>query len=111
MERPMTIARELSKSEFNATFSEPMRDVTQAAEAIVDLWAYADPVLHALFPDAHGWQWRVTIIYESADEAHQHLLLPVPRDNTYLVVVVAKARRAIIGHHLLDLRALYALDG
>jgi hypothetical protein len=100
-------ARELTKAEYEATFSSPMRNVTETAEEIVDVWAYADPIIEAEYHNCSAWNWRVMFIYESADGAHQHLNIPLPKHNTYLSVVVDKANRKILGHYILDLGALY----
>lgn len=35
----------LSQTEYQATFSPAMLDVTESAEEIVDLWGYADLVI------------------------------------------------------------------
>ena len=104
------LTRELSESQYRATFVAPMRDVTQTAEEIIDLWSYADPVLERAFPLAGEWEWRVKHIYESPDGMYQHLFVPVPQNQAYLLIIVNKPQRAIIGHYLLDLAALYGID-
>ena len=99
--------RELTKEEYEATFSPPMLNVTESADEIVDLWAYAAEVVDADYPGAGDWSWRVMFIYESRDGLYQHLNVPVPEDNKYLSVVVSKEQKEIIGHYYLDLQALY----
>ena len=104
----MTVTpRELTQSEYEATFSPPMLNVTDRAEEIVDLWGYANPIIASDYHDCTAWHWRVMFIYESRDGKIQHINIPVPRENTYLSVVVDKANRKIIGHYTLDLGALY----
>lgn len=102
--------RTLSESEFRSTFGVSMRDATADAEEIVDLWAYADQAIAETFPDTNDWEWRVDRIYESSATQHQHVLLPAPRDNAYIVIVIGIEQRAIVGHHLLDLNALYGIS-
>ena len=92
--------RELTKEEYEATFSPPMRNVTDTAEEIVPLWDYLDPVIEELYHSCSDWDWRVMFIYESQDGLTQHLNVPVPKDNTYLSVVVDKRERRILGHYL-----------
>jgi hypothetical protein len=99
--------RELTKEEYEATFSPPMLDVTESAEEIVPLWDYLDPVIEDQYHSCSAWDWRVMFIYESRDGLIQHLNVPVPKDNAYLSVVVDKPNRKIVGHYLLDLGALY----
>ena len=99
--------RELTKDEYEATFKPPMRNVTESAEEIVDLWGYADPVIDDKYHNCTAWDWRVMYVYETGDGSYQHINIPVPFDNTYLSVVVDKRRRRIVGHYILDLGALY----
>ncbi|TQM02368.1 hypothetical protein FB548_3765 [Pseudoxanthomonas sp. 3HH-4] len=100
-------SRLLSQEAYESTFSPPMLDVTEGADEIVDLWAYLDPVIEDLYHSCTAWDWRVMFIYESRDGAFQHINVPVPKDNTYLSVIVDKPGRKIIGHYILDLGALY----
>jgi hypothetical protein len=99
-------ARELTKEEYEATFSPPMIDVSQIADEIVDLWAYADPIINDLYHNCSAWEWEVKYIYEARDGSYQHINIPVPRDNTYLSIIVSKLNKRIIGHYILDLGAL-----
>ena len=96
---------QLTRTEYQNTFSPPMLDVTSSAEEIVDLWGYASEIVDTNFPDADDWDWRVMFIYESRDGRYQHLNIPVPVNNTYLSVVVDKPNRKILGHYVLDLQA------
>jgi len=96
---------ELKESEFQATFSPPMQDVTKTTGEVVDLWAYADPVLLQTYPNSGTWEWCVKHIYESADGAFQHVFIPVPEDNVYLVnkpISSSKERRKIIAESVVD---------
>lgn len=99
--------RELTRAEYEATFSPPMLDVTATADEIVPLWDYLDPVIEELYHSCEAWNWRAMFIYESRDGLIQHVNVPVPKDNTYLSVVVDKPNAKIIGHYLLDLGGLH----
>ena len=99
--------RELTKEEYEAMFSPPMLNVTATAEETVPLWDYLNPLIEELYHTCTAWDWRVMFIYESRDGLIQHLNVPVPRDNTYLSVVVDKPNNQILGHYLLDLGTLY----
>jgi len=104
-----TTLRTLTEQEFKATFLAPMADVTATAEEVVDLWAYAEPALREAYPDVCSCDWKVKHIYESSDHAFQHVLIPTHVSNLYLVVVVDMKRKSVLGHHLLDLGALYGV--
>ncbi|QWF16575.1 hypothetical protein [Lysobacter capsici] len=100
-------ARELTKQQYEATFSPPMLEVTNRADEVVDLWAYADPIIEERYHNCSAWEWRVAHVYETRDGSYQHINIPVPRNNTYLSVIVDKPRRSIVGHYMLDLGARY----
>lgn len=98
--------RELTRAEYQATFSPPMLDVTMTAEEVIDLWAYADQVIECMFHSCPAWEWRVTHIYESKDGCISTSVFQCPMDDTYLTVVVDKPGRRIIGHYSLALVTL-----
>jgi hypothetical protein len=56
----------------------------------------------------HVVEWRVSHIYESRDGRYQHIGIPVPKDDTYLTVVVDVPAQEILGHYILDLGAMYS---
>ena len=100
-----SVPRELTEEEYQATFSPPMLNVTDRAEELVDLWAYANPIIEKLYHSCTAWEWRVMFIYESRDGAFQHVDIPVPIDDTYLSIIIDKFERRIVGYRILDLRA------
>jgi hypothetical protein len=100
--------RELSREDFEATFLLPMVDISNSAAELVDLWRYADQVIANAYHNCTAWDWRVAHIYESGDARYQHVGIPVPKDDTYLTVVVDVDAREILGHSILDLGALYS---
>ena len=99
--------RQLTREEYEATFREPMRDVTTTADEVVELWPYAEQALRALFPHVCNCAHDVEAIYETGDSAYQHVLIPSHEQNVYLSVIVDKPQRSILGHYRLDLNALY----
>ena len=84
-----------------------MVNVTDSAEAIVDIWEYAVPFIEANFPDSAHWDWRIEVIYEHPEGTFQHIYIPVPSDATYLIIVVDTRERVIIGHCTINFRKLY----
>lgn len=83
--------------------SFPMQDITKNAKEIVDLWAYADPIIEQKYHNCTAWEWQVRSIFLTEDKRYQHINIPVPLDNTYLVVIVDVNAKQIIGHHILTL--------
>ena len=93
----------LTYEAYRATFAPPMVNVTDSAEEVVDLWSYADPIIEAEYHNCTAWNWRVAYIYQTSDGLYQHIGIPVPQDNTYLVVIVDMRNRSIMGHWILEL--------
>ena len=93
----------LTKEEYEKTFTPPMTNVTETAEEIVDLWGYADLIIESEYHNCSAWDWKVNHIYESADGLYQHIGIPVPIDDTYLIIVIDKPNKRIIGHCILDI--------
>ena len=87
-----------------------MVDISNSATEVVDLWGYADQVIAREYHNCADWEWRVSHIYQSADARYQHIGIPVPKDDTYLTVVVDVPAREVLGHHVLDLGAMYSAD-
>lgn len=105
----MPIPRLLSPEEFNACFVPPMRDVTEDAEALVDIWPYVDSLdLDSLgLPSVND----VHYVYRDADEKFDQVLIGTGRFNTLLVIVIDRHLKVVVGHHLLDLNQLYDRRG
>lgn len=105
----MQEGRLLTFEEFKACFAEPMRNVTENAEPVLDIWPYVDSLdLDALrlphLNDVHH-------VYRDARERFDQVLIGTGRFNTLLVVVVDRHLKAVLGHHLLDLNETYGSDG
>jgi hypothetical protein len=105
----MQAGRLLTVEEFKACFAEPMRNVTENAEPVLDIWPYVDNLdLDALrLPSLND----VHYVYRDAQERFDQVLIGTGRFNTLLVVVVDRRLKAVLGHHLLDLNEIYGSDG
>ena len=99
----MTGHRQLTDAEFKACLAEPMLNVTDEAEAVVDIWPYVDDLnLTALgLPHLNDVQY----VYRDAAGRYDQVLIGTGRFNSLLVIVIDLQRRTIHGHHLLDLNA------
>ncbi len=87
-----------------------MINVTESADEVVDLWTYADQVIEDIYHGCTAWSWNVGHIYETPDGKFQHIGIPVPINDTYLIVIADKHARTIIGHFILDLAKKYELQ-
>lgn len=105
----MQASRLLSAEEFEACFAQPMRNVTETAEPVLDIWPYVDSLdLDALrLPSLND----VNCVYRDAHERFDQILIGTGRFNTLLVIVVDRHLRSVFGHRLLDLNEAYGRHG
>ena len=101
------IHRPLSEDEFDALFEPPMQDVTQTADAVVDLWPYVDSVKQSELGDITTHD--VSFVYRHPNGRYEHVVIDTCAEDVHLVVIVDRNRRSIVGHHLLNLRKKYGL--
>ena len=102
--------RELSESEFHATFAAPMRRL-EADELFrpVPLGQYvSECISHHSLPTSRE-DIQIEHVYVAADQRHTHVMLRYGIPNLYLVIVVAHDTYSVLGHHLLNLNAKYGL--
>lgn len=94
----MQTIRLLSAEEFQACFAPPMRNVTENAAPVLDIWPYVDSLdLDALgLPNLND----VHHVYRDADERFDQILIGTGRFNTLLIVVVDRHRENRAGPSL-----------
>jgi len=93
----VVLLRELSAAEFLEFYVPPLCEVADP-EPVVDLWSYVEQAMRSHFPDACSCCWEVATVQETEDGRWQHHLIYAPADQAYLVVVIDKFRKVIVGH-------------
>lgn len=101
--------RLLDATQYRQTFVEPMRDVTNTATNVIDIWPYMRAI-----PNEELWGHRwiagvVAHVYRNGNGSHDHVLVQTTTKDVYLAVVVDLGHNRILGHHLLDLNEAYGL--
>lgn len=86
-----------------------MEDVTERAEAVVDIWPYVDAIdLDRLsIPSLND----VNYVMRDAKGRYDHVCIGTGRFNTMLVVVVDRKQRNVFGYWLLDLNKEFGVSG
>ena len=84
-----------------------MRNMTESAEPVLDIWPYVDAVdLGALgitdLTDVH-------YVYRDASDRFDQVLIGTGHFNTVFVVVVDRVLSVVKGHHVLDLNERFGL--
>ncbi|HEX4069909.1 MAG TPA: hypothetical protein VHX68_02015 [Planctomycetaceae bacterium] len=102
--------RRLTESEFKATLTHKMHDVTKSATDVLDVWPYVESVPAADLEGHSIYEHFVEVVYRSDDGCYDHVLVMTRTENVYLTVVVDLANHSIHGHRLLDLNREYGLS-
>jgi hypothetical protein len=88
--------------------SSGMRDVTETAEPVVDIWPYVDMLAHEGIVSHYVVESNlVEKVYRSEDGKVDHVLLPTAKENYFVVLVIDIKAETITGYHQLDLNKLY----
>jgi hypothetical protein len=100
----------LDEKAFRATLATPMRNVTNEATNVLDIWPYVAAVPVAELGGHSVYDRFVEYVYRDPIGRFDHVLVMTTTKNVYLVVVVDLHSDSIFGHHLLDLNNEYGLS-
>lgn len=100
----------LDKGAYARVWTEKMIRVGEGEEPPFDFWPYVESIPitdYAGFDCSAGnvsWAWRTT------DDMFEHVLISAKEDkDVFMVVILDRAKKEIVGHHLLDLKREYGL--
>lgn len=99
----------LNEQEFLETFSAPMREVTEEAINVIDIWPYVASVQVDDLKGQQIYDKFVECVYRDATGRFDHILVMTKTKNVYLTIVVDLLHGRIHGHHLLNLNEKYGL--
>ena len=101
--------RRLDDAAFCSTFVAPLRDVTQEATNVINIWPYVESVPSTDLEGHEVYGQFVEYVYRDRTGRYDHVLVMTRTKNVYLAVVVDIANDQIFGHHLLNLNEKYGL--
>lgn len=87
---------------FHATIVHPVSRVTDIESDAVDIWPYLDAT-----GEAARLVRDVECVYRGADGRFDHAVIPTEDPNTIVAVVVDRASRVVVGHHVLYRNDVY----
>lgn len=87
---------------FHATIVHPVERVTDVEPDAVDIWPYLDAAA-----EGDRVLRDVECVYRGADGRYDHAVIPTEEPNTIVAVVVDRAARAVVGHHVLYRNDVY----
>lgn len=101
----------LTEEEYKSTMTTKMVDVTETAEAAVDIWDYVGQLTmdKEVLDHVHKKQ-LVEKVFRNDRGTLDHVLLPTDNKNIFVVIIVDLSLKTIKGHYRLDLNELYGLE-
>ena len=99
----------LSEPEFLGTFTAPMRQVGGDDEPPFDFWPYVDAIPDGDFEGRDCSEGAVSLAWRNATGRYEHVLIDSDDPEVFMVVVLDRESKTVVGHHLLDLPRLYGL--
>ncbi|MDR1179612.1 MAG: hypothetical protein LBK44_03840 [Spirochaetales bacterium] len=104
--------KKLTEKEFKATFSEKMNDVTDNADAVVDIWKYVEALEPSKYfiNDYIIEKKLVEKVYRNSINTYDQILIPTIKKNVYLIIIADIKKENICGHYLLDLNKEYGVS-
>lgn len=106
-----TMIPELTEEEFKGTFSPKMREVTETADAVTDIWPMVKLLNDRKIVEDHTYQNElVAHVYRNTASTFDHVLLPGGSKNRFVVIVVDIPEKMVKGYYNLNLDDLYGLD-
>lgn len=105
------MTNEINRDSFIRTMEAGMHNITDNAECVVDIWDYAKELYEQKKISKHGYKKRlIEAVYGDKKGMFHHILLFTEQSNHYAVIVVDTKKKAVIGHHFLDLNEEYGLE-
>jgi len=100
----------LSKQEFILTFGDGMKNVTGEEGEVMNIWPKILELVDRGIINEEVWKNNlVENIYRNEAGKIDHVLLPTPEQNCFVVIVVDYDNEEIIGYNRLDLNKEYGL--
>ena len=101
----------LSKKQYSDTFITPMFDVTETAEALVDIWPHVKLLADENLISSYVLENElVELVYRNGDNTFEHILLPTKDKNEFVVLIINIEQNVIDGHYHLNLKNEYGID-
>ena len=103
--------RELDKQKYIQTMQSGMKNITETARHITDIWDYARELAENGLISEYGYRRHlIEAVYVNNENTYQHILLFTDTENCYMVIVINVIRKTIEGHCLIDLNKEYGIN-
>ncbi|PVX45908.1 hypothetical protein C8C85_1717 [Flavobacterium sp. 103] len=108
--RNKKVPKLLTKEKYNSTMTGKMEEITPAEVIIFNIWPYVDKLKSIkILSKKIKEQELIYKIYHNSTGEFEHILLSTEKDNNFVVIVVDRSKKKIMGYFLLDLNGEYNL--
>lgn len=101
--------RRISDDEWPQFFDSPMQRLPQSEQPPFDFWPYVEEIPLEDFKGHDCSEGRVEHAYRHPDGRLEHVLIDSKDPDVFMVIILDRVAKSVVGHHLLDLPALYGL--
>lgn len=100
----------LTKEKYNATMIGKMEETVPAEVIIFNIWPYVDKLKSKkIVSKKIKEQELIHKIYRNSTGEFEHILLSTEKENHFIVIVIDRNKKKIMGYFLLDLNGEYDL--
>ena len=104
------MTNELTEEQYLKTMTGRMVDITATAEAVIDIWVYAERlVFEGELDQTIVENQYVQSVYRNDSTTFDHVLLHTGEHNVYVVILVDLINEVIFGHYMLNLNQKYGV--
>jgi hypothetical protein len=87
-----------------------MTNVTACADPVLDIWSYVRSIPSSDYHPYEIWDEYVECVYRTPDNKIDLIHVCTKTNNVFVVIVIERPSVAVLGHHLLNLNKLYAVE-
>lgn len=100
----------LEKEKYNSTITEKMLEIKTPDTAMYNIWPYVSRLKTAKIL-SHKVKERELVykVYRNSTEEFEHVLLSTEKENNFIVIVIDKIKKKIVGYSLLEPNGEYGL--
>lgn len=102
--------KQLTRAEFLATASDPMKRLPLDASPPFEFWNYLESIPPVDFEGHDCSRGGVTYVWEDSTSRYQYVHINSEDKNVFMVLVLDTVDRTVLGHRLLDLNREYGLE-
>ncbi|MDD5260338.1 MAG: hypothetical protein PHD76_00675 [Methylacidiphilales bacterium] len=100
----------LNEIDYRRTFLEPMIRIEGGENPSFDFWPYVEGIPKEDYGGYDCSDGSVNFVWRSSDARYEHVLINTKEDkDVFMVIILDRSKKTVVGHRLLDLKMEYGL--